>query len=351
MTLPGAHEVRCASNRSDPDGGMMPRRGVVERSATLLVMVLAGITMPAAALGQDYPVKSIRWLVPYSPGGTSDFIARLIGQKLTEAWKQTVVVENRGGANGNIGTEIVAKAPPDGYTLLLVARALTINQSLYPNLPFDAEKDFAPVTTILWQSLVLTVHPSLPVKSVKELIALARARPAELNYSSGGSGNVNHIAAELFQSMAGVKLTHVPYKSMAPGISALLQGEVQLTFTTLVSVAPHFKSGRIRAIGVSSRERNAALPDVPTISEAGVPGYEEGSWVGVLVPAQTPRPIVTRLNREIVRILKTPEVHEQISRSGADVVANTPEEFAAIIRADVKKYAALIKSVGTIRLD
>jgi tripartite-type tricarboxylate transporter receptor subunit TctC len=328
----------------------MPRRKRLIKHHWLLLIVMAA-TVPATVLAQVYPVKSIRWIVPYSPGGTSDFIARLVGQMLTDAWKQTVVIENRPGANGNIGTELAAKAAPDGYTLLLVADALTINQTLYPNLPFDAETDFAPVTTILRQSLLLTVHPSLPVKSVKQIIALARARPAELNYSSGGSGNVNHIAAELFQSMAGVKLTHVPYKSMAPAISALLQGEVQLTFTTLVSVAPHLKAGRVRAIGVSSRERNAALPDVPTIAESGVAGYEAGSWVGVLVPAPTPRPIVTKLNQEIVRILKTPNINEQISRSGAEVVANTPEEFALLIRTNVKKYGELIRNVGTIRLD
>jgi tripartite-type tricarboxylate transporter receptor subunit TctC len=315
-----------------------------------LVAVMAA-TAPATLWAQAYPVKSIRWIVPYSPGGTSDFVARLVGQMLTDAWKQTVVIENRPGANGNIGTDVVAKAPPDGYTLLLVADALTVNQNLYPNLPFDAEKDFAPVTTILRQSLVLTVHPSLPVKSVRQIIALARARPAELNYSSGGSGNINHIAAELFQAMAGVKFTHVPYKSMAPGIAALLQGEVQLTFTTMVSVAPHFKSGRLRALGISSAERNAALPDVPTIAESGVPGYEAGSWVGVLVPAQTPRPVVTKLNQEIVRILKMPNINEQISRSGAEVVANSPEEFALLIRTNIRKYGELIRKVGTIRLD
>jgi tripartite-type tricarboxylate transporter receptor subunit TctC len=342
----------AANNRYHLNGAGTPHRGDLSTHRWwLLIAIVTAVQAPAPVFAQEYPAKSIRWIVPYSPGGTSDFIARLLGQKLTEAWKQTVVIENRPGANGNIGTEVVAKAAPDGYTLLLVADALTVNQTLYPNLPFDAEKDFATVTTVLRQSLVLTVHPSLPVKSVKQFIALARARPAELNYSSGGSGNLNHIAAELFQSMAGVKLTHVPYKSMAPAISALLQGEVQLTFTTLVSVAPHLKSGRVRALGVSSRERNAALPDLPTISEAGVPSYEAGSWVGVLVPAQTPRPIVARLNQEIVRILRIPDVHEQISRSGAEVVANTPDEFAALIRTNVKKYAELIKRVGTIRLD
>lgn len=311
---------------------------------------VAAASVPVAVQSQDYPSKAMRLIVPYTPGGTSDFVGRLVGQKLTETWKQTVVVENRGGANGNIGTDLVAKAPADGYTLLLVARAITINHSLYDNLPFDVERDFAPITTMLWQSLVLAVHPSVPITSVKKLITLARANPGELNYSSGGNGNVNHIAAELLQSMAKIKLTHVPYKSMAPGISALLQGEVHLTFATLVAVAPHLASGRLRVIGVSSRERNAAMPDVPTISESGVPGYEEGSWIGVLVAARTSRSIITRLNQELVRILRTPEVSDQIQRTGANVATSTPDEFSALIRADVKKYADLIKSAG-IRLD
>jgi len=322
--------------------------GGIGRAALAGLIAGAALAVPVGA--QEYPTRPLRLIVPYTPGGTSDFLARMIGQKLTEAWKQSVVVENRGGANGNIGTDLAARAPPDGYTLLLVARAITINHSLYPSLPFDAERDFAPVTTILWQSMVLTVHPSLPVSSVKQFVALARARPGELNYSSGGSGNVNHIAAELLQSMAKIRLTHVPYKSMGPGISALLQGEVHLTFASLVSVAPHLKSGRLRVLGVSSRERNPALPDVPTIAEAGVPGYEEGSWIGILVPAKTPRNLVTRLNQEIVRILKTPEVTEQVNRTGADVAPSTPEEFTALIRADVRKYADLIRTAG-IKLD
>ena len=314
----------------------------------------AALLLPAAgtALAQTapFPVKPIRWIVPYPPGGTSDFLARLIGQKLTEAWKQPVLVDNRAGANGNIGTEAVAKAPPDGYTMLFVASTMVINQGLYPNLSFDAERDFAPVTTVLWQPYVLVVHPSLPVKSVKELIALARARPGDLNYSSGGAGNANHIAAELFGTMGKVKLTHVPYRGQGPGIAALVAGEVHFTFASLVTAQPYQQSGRMRVIGVTGRERIAALPNVPTVSEAGVTGYTEGNWQGVLVPAKTPQPIVAKLNQEIVRIIRTTDVKDQILRVGADPIGNTPEQFAALIRADLKKYAELIKAVN-LRLD
>ena len=328
----------------------MSRLGLVNRHLWLLMILPVVVSVPGSVLAQAYPSKPIRWIVPYPTGGTSDFLARLIGQKLTEAWGQSVVIDNRAGANGNIGTEAVARAPADGYTILFVASTITINQSLYPNLTFDAERDFAPVTIVLWQPYVLAVHPSLPVTSVRQLVALARARPGDLNYSSGGSGNANHIAAELFATMAKVKLTHVPYRGQGPGIAALVSGEVHFTFASLVTAQPHLTSGRLRVIGVTSRKRLAAMPDVPTVSEAGVAGYEEGNWQGVLVPAQTPRAVITRLNQEIVRILKTTDVNEQILRVGADVIANTPEEFAAAIRADTRKYADLIKTVG-LRLD
>ena len=311
-----------------------------------LVAALLFACTTGALRAQDYPTKPIRWIVPYPPGGTSDFVARLIAQKLTETWKHAVLIDNRGGANGNIGTELVAKAPPDGYTLLLVANAFTINQSVYANLTFDAERDFAPITAVLAQPNVLAVHPSLPVKSVKEFIALARARPGDLNYASGGAGNNNHLAAELFARMAGVRFTHVPYKGMSLGISALLTGEVQFTFATLVSVSPYIKSGRIRVLAVTSAERVSSMPELPTVAQAGVPGYEAASWVGVLVPAKTPERIVARLNQEIVRILKTPDVNEQIARSGAEVLAGTPEQVAGIIRGDLKRYSELTKAIG-----
>ena len=295
---------------------------------------------------QEFPARTVRWIVPYPPGGTSDFLARLIGQKLTERWKQVVVVDNRGGAGGNIGTEAAANAAADGYTMLLVASTMTINQSLYPKLAFDAVRSFAPVTNLLWQPYALAVHPSLPVRSVRDLVALARARPGALDYSSGGNGNGGHIAAALFAASAGVKLTHIPYRGMGPAILALVQGNVQLTFASVLVVAPHLGSGRLRVLGITGRDRVAAMPDVPTISEAGVPGYVEGNWQGVLVPAGTPREIISTLNREIVRVVRSPEIAQQIVRLGADVIASSPDEFASVIRADLERYAEVVRNAG-----
>jgi tripartite-type tricarboxylate transporter receptor subunit TctC len=312
------------------------------RLVTLAVAVLAA---PATLRAQEYPVKPIRWIIPYPTGGTSDFLARIIGQKLTEAWKQPILVDNRSGANGNIGTDAAAKAPADGYTMLLVASTFTMNPAVSANLPFDSEKDFAPVTTILWQPYLFSVHPSLPVKSVKELIALARSRPGALDYGSGGVGNATHIASERFASMAGVKLNHVPYRGVGPAIAALLQGEVQILFASSVAVQPYIKSGRMRVLAVTGDKRIAQMSDVPTVSEAGVPGFIEGNWQAVLVPAKTPRPIINRLNQELVRIIRTPEIAAQIRQVGAEVIANSPDETGALIRTDLKKYAEVIKKL------
>jgi tripartite-type tricarboxylate transporter receptor subunit TctC len=234
--------------------------------------------------------------------------------------------------------------------MLLVASTITMNPSLYTKLPFDTEKDLAPVTEILWQPWLLSIHPSLPVTNLKQLLALAKAKPGELNYASGGAGTSGHIAAELFASMAGVKFTHVPYRSLGPAGTALLTGEVQLVFQSPIAGLEHVRSGKIRPIGVSGRKRMAALPQVPTLSEGGLPGYDEGNWQGVFVPAQTPRLVVSRLNQELVRTLRTSEVTDQVRRVGGEVIASTPEEFSAVVRADLKKYAALVKAVG-IRAD
>src|SRR5688572_24266424 len=318
---------------------MNPRLG----RATLAVALLAA---PATLAAQEYPVKPIRWIIPYPTGGTSDFLARIIGQKLTEAWKQPILVDNRSGANGNIGTDAAAKAAGDGYTMLLVASTFTMNPSVYPNLPFDTEKDFAPVTTILWQPYLLSVHPSLPVKSVKELVALARSRPGAIDYGSGGVGNATHIAGERFASMAGVKLNHVPYRGVGPSITALLAGEVQVLYASSVAVQPYIKSGRMRVLAVTGSKRIAQMPDVPTVSEAGLPGYVEGNWQAVLVPAKTPRAIVDRLNQELVRVIKLPDISAQIRQVGADVIASTPDEAAALVRNDLKKYAEVIKRLN-----
>ena len=310
-----------------------------------VALAVAALAAPAMLFAQDYPAKPIRWIIPYPTGGTSDFLARIIGQKLNDAWKQPIIVDNRSGANGNIGTDAAAKAPGDGYTMLLVASTFTMNPAVYPNLPFDTEKDFLPVTTILWQPYLLSVHPSLPVKSVKELISLARARPGAIDYGSGGVGNATHIAGERFATMAGVKLNHVPYRGVGPSITALLAGEVQVLYASSVAVQPYIKSGRMRVLAVTGDKRIAQMPDVPTVAEAGVPGYVEGNWQAVLVPAKTSRPIINRLNQELVRIIRTPEITAQIRQVGAEVIANSPEDTAKLIHTDLQKYAALIKKL------
>lgn len=316
----------------------------------MVLLALVSVSTQVGVLAQEYPSKPIRWIVPYPPGGTSDFVARLIGQKLTEAWRQPVVVDNRSGAAGNIGTDAAAKAAADGYTMLIVTNTFAINPSIYLKLPFDSEKDFAPVTMLLRQPYILVAHPSLGTTSVRQLIDLARASPGKVDYGSGGVGTAGQISMELFLTMAGVKMTHVPYRGMGPAILALIQGEVYLMFAASAVVTPYLKQGKLRALGVSGRTRSAALPEVPTISEAGVTGYEEGNWQGLLVPSQTPPPIVTKLNQEVVRILRTAEITEQLRRIGADVIANTSDEFAAVIRSDLKKYADLVRAAG-IRLD
>lgn len=328
MQMPGSVSNRCLS------------------IVTLLMLVLSAFP----AFSQDFPTKPVRWIVPYAPGGSSDILARLIGQKLAETWGRPIIVDNRPGAAGNIGTEAAARSAADGYTMLLVASTFTMNPSVYGKLAFDTINDFAPVTMIMWQPFILSVHPSLPVTSVKQLIALARQHPGQLNFSSGGSGTSGHIAAALFEMMSNVKLTHVPYRSMGPAITALLTGEVQLSFNTSIAAMGYAKAGKLRPIGVTGLKRLAALPDVPTIAEAGVPGYEEGAWQGVLVPAGTPRTMITRLNQDFVRILKGRDTSERIADVGAYVIANTPEEFAAAIKADIQKYAKLVKAAG-IRAD
>jgi len=241
---------------------------------------------------------------------------------------------------------MAAKAPPDGYTILLVASTFTMNPWVYPNLSFDAERDFAPITTILWQPYLLSVHPSLPVRTVKALIALARSRPGAIDYGSGGVGNATHIAGERFASMAKVKLNHVPYRGVGPSITALLAGEIQVLYASSVAVQPYIKSGRMRVLAVTGEKRVAQLPGVPTVSESGVPGYVEGNWQAVLAPAKTPRTVITRLNQELVRIVRTPEITAQILQVGADVIANSPEDTAALIRNDLRKYAEVVKRLN-----
>ena len=261
-----------------------------------------------------------------------------------------MLVDNRSGANGNIGTEVAARAAPDGYTLLLVASTFTMNPAVYPKLPFDSARDFAPVTTLLWQPYALSVHPTVPVTTVRQLLDLARAKPGDITYSSGGNGNATHIAGELFASMAKVTFTHVPYRGVGPAIQALLGGEVKLSWASSVAVRPHLASGKLRVLAVTGRKRVAALPDVPTVSESGVPDYVEGNWQMVLVPARTPAPVIDRLNAELVRILRTPELTASIQQTGSDVIASSPAESAELIRTDIRRYGQLIRALD-IRAD
>ena len=297
-------------------------------------------------IAQDYPVKPIRLVAPFAPAGTIDVLARAIGQRLTEAWGQPVVVENRPGAGGNIGTESVAKSAADGYTMLLISVGFASNPALYSKLPFDPIKDFAPVTLVATTQNVLIVHPSVPARSARELIQLAKSRPGQLNFGSSGTGTSQHLAGELFKSMAGVQMQHVPYRGSAPALTALIGGEVSLMFNNLLTALPHVKAGRLRALAVTSAERSPAAPEIPTMAESGLPGYDVSTWYGLLVPAGTPKEIVARLNAEVVRILNLPELKERLRSQGADVIPSTPDQFAAHIRQEMVKWAQVVRQSG-----
>jgi len=313
------------------------------RAAVALLAMLA----PAALAAEVYPAKPIRFVVAFPPGGGTDIIARSIAQKLAERFAQQVVVDNRPGAGGNVGTEIVAKAAPDGYTMLMgSAGPLAINASLFAKMPFDPIRDLAPVTLAASTPNVLVVHPSLPAGTLQELIALARARPGELNFASSGQGTPAHLAGELFNSMAGVRLIHVPYKGAAPALTDVLSGQVQIMFSTMPPALPHVKDGRLRALAVASLKRSPAMPELPTLDEAGLPGFEANTWHGVMVPAGTPGAIISTLHREIVAILHRPDVIERLSSQGAEPVGSTPEEFAAYIKSETIKWAKVVRESG-----
>jgi tripartite-type tricarboxylate transporter receptor subunit TctC len=298
------------------------------------------------AYAQSYPVKPVRIVVPFPPGGTSDILARTLGQKLAEEWGQQVVVDNRPGAGANIGAENVARSAADGYSLLILSTAHTINPSLYKKLAYDPVKDFAPVTMLVATSQVLVVHKSVPVSTLKEFIAFAKKHPGELLYSSAGSGSQPHLSAELFKTMTGINYVHVPYKGAPPAMVDLLAGHVALTFATAPSAVPYVKSGQLRALGVSTAKRIAALPDVPTIAEAGVPGYEATGWNGLVAPAGTPAPIIEKLNGAFVKVLRMPAVASYLSGQGADPDPGTAAEFAAYIKAEIAKWAKVVQDSG-----
>ncbi len=309
--------------------------------------VLAVLSWPAQqAAAQAYPSKPIRIVVPYPPGGTTDILTRLLGQKLTEAWGQQVIIDNRAGASGNIGAEAVVRSPGDGYTLLSASTVHTVNPSLYSKLAYDPLKDFTAITLLAQVANILVVHPSLPVRSVKEFIAFAKKRPGQLNYSSAGNGSAPHLTAEMFKTSTGVNIVHVPYKGAAPAMTDLLAGHVMLTFATAPSGVPHVQAKRLRALGVSSATRIPALPEVPTIAEAGVPGYEAIGWNGLTGPAGLPQAVIDKLNAETVKILKAPDVSKRLNELGLEPRTSTPAEFSSFLKAEVVKWAKVVKDSG-----
>jgi len=296
------------------------------------------------ATAQNFPAKPVRLIVPFAPGGPADIQARLIGPKLTEAWGQPVVVENRAGGNTIIATELTARADPDGHIVLVVSAGFTINVSLYSKLPYDSLRDFAPVTQLTSGPAIVVVHPSLPVRSVKELIQLARSRPGQLTYASAGLPS--QLAVELFKVMTGTDLVHVPYKGAAPAMIDLIAGHVQVSFPTIIGAFSHVQAGRLRALATTGAKRAPAAPDLPTMMEAGVPGYEAANWFGTVVPAKTPAAIVAKLSQEIARALRLPDVSERLLVQGMEPTSSTPEAFSAYIRSEITKWAKFVKASG-----
>ena len=305
----------------------------------------ASIVLPGVAIAQKYPAKSVRIVVGFQPGGATDIAARAIAQKLTDALGGSFIVDNRSGAAGNIAADIVAKAAPDGYTILMANSTIAI-PSLFAKLSYDIRKDFAPLSLIAIGPSVLVVHPGLAVQDVKGLIALAKAKPKQLSFGSGGLGNVTHLAMELFASMAGVEMVHVPYKGGAPSVIGLVSGEVQLLFSSIPAALPQITAGRMKAIGVSVSRRSSALPDVPTVQEAGLPSYYAASWYGLLLPAGVPRPTLDVLSREIVAIMRTQDIKEKMLSQGFEPVGNAPQEFSRFIREELPRWEKVVKSAG-----
>ena len=295
---------------------------------------------------QDYPVRPIRIVVPSSPGGGTDILARQIAQKLTERWGQQVIVDNRPGAGQMIGIELVAKAAPDGYTLVMTATPLALNTVLYKKVPYDPVRDFAPISQVAAMPNIIVTHPALPARTIRELIALARSHPGQLVYASSGVGTGPHLSMELFLTMAGVKMGHVPYKGTNPGMIDTMAGQIQVLMSTLLPPLPHIKTGRLRALGVTSSKRVSSLREVPTIAEAGVPGYEVVGWYGIAAPANTPRDVINKLFGEIANILQSPETREKLAADGAEPVGSTPEQFAAFIQSEIDKWSRVVKSSG-----
>jgi len=311
-----------------------------------IVIALSIAAGAPPALAQDYPARPVRLIAPSSPGSGIDIVGRVVAQKLSEATGEQFVVDNRAGAGANLGAEIAAKAAPDGYTLFLGTPSHVINPSLYRRIAYDIVKDFAPISVLTTGCYVVVVHPSVAAKSVRELIALARARPGQLNFASAGTGNATHLAGELFKSVTQVDIVHVPYKGSGPALTDLLGGQVDLMFSNITAAMPHIKSGKLRALAVTSEQRSRSAPDIPTAIESGVAGYSVTSWYGLLAPARTPQPIVSRLNADVIKVMRLPDMVSRLSGEGAEPSPGTPGEFAALLKAEIAKWGKVIRSAG-----
>ena len=305
------------------------------------------LTAPSTALAQTtYPAKPIRWIVPYTPGGGTDILARAVGQKFAEAWAQPVIIENRPGGATNIGAEAAAKSPPDGYTLFAPTVANAINVTLFPKLNYDILRDFSHITNLAKLPGVVVAHPSVPAKNIKELVALAKAQPNALHHGSAGIGSPSHLAGEIFKSMTGVQMVHVPYKGASPAITDVVAGHIEVYIGTLVTTIPHLKSGRLRALGVTSLNRVGVVPQIPSLNEQGLKGFETVSWVFVSVPAGTPRDIVMKIHREAVRAIRMPDIRERLAAGGTEFVGDTPEQVTAFLKAEIEKWGKAVRASG-----
>ena len=336
--------ARCARDCRGPHG---PRKNAIRIVAALTGLAIAAALCGAAAAAQGYPTKPIRFIIPFTPGGNTDVLGRLLGQKLAEAWGQQVVIDNRPGAGGTLGVDQAAKAPPDGYTIVMgTFGSVLVANSLYKRLDYDPGRDLAPVVLVATPPGLLVTNPLVPAKNVQDLVAFARAYPAKLNYASSGSGTWNHLFGELFNAMAQAKIVHVPYKGAAPAVTDLLGGQVQMMFSPFPPALPQVKSGRLRALAVSSARRSGLLPEIPTVAESGLPAYAAEGWFAVLAPARTPPAIITQLNDEMNRALKRPEVIAALAADGAEPAGGTPAALAQSIREDSAKWAKLIRELG-----
>jgi tripartite-type tricarboxylate transporter receptor subunit TctC len=315
-------------------------------SVRILVLVAAALAWPAGGYAQKYPERPVRLIVPFAPGGTSDLLGRVVGAKLGEALGQTFVVDNRGGAGGTLGAALAAQAAPDGYTLLVPHIGLAVNETLYAKRQYSAVKDLAPISKIGETPNSVVVNNNLPVKSMQDLIALAKKQPGKLNYGSAGVGSAAHLAMALLEHQAGIKFNHVPFKGGGPSLIATVAGQVDFSMPAFPTSVPHLKAGRLRIIGVTGAKREPTMPDVPTVAEAGLPGFEFVIWFGMFAPAKTPKPIVARLNQEIVKALATPDMRAQLAKVGVNAESSTPEQLGSLLRSDVAKWAKIIQSAG-----